>query len=419
MSYERKEAPQGDPAQEIKSLIEQQGKAFEEFKAANDRRLKEIEKKGGEDAVTAAAVDKINAELTRISGDLKAQTAELEKKANRRGLGGDAEADPAKAEHKQAFEAWFRKGTADADLHALERKAMVGSADPNGGYLVPEEFEKSIDSILASMTAMRGLATVQKIGAPSYKKLVKTSGAASKWVGRAEEPGETNGPGYSQVTIEAEDLAAEPHVAADLLEDAVIDLGATIEEEASLAFAEAEGDAFINGDGFKQPRGILGYDTIANADWSWGKVGFVVSGGASDFASSNPSDALISLIHSLKPGFRNGASFLLNDLTLAKIRKFKDGQGNYLWQPGLQAGVPDRLLGYGAPTDDNMPDVAANAFPIAFGDFKRGYRIVDRRGIATLRDPYTKKPFVKFYTTKRVGGGIQHFQAIKLLKIST
>lgn len=185
-----------------------------------------------------------------------------------------------------------------------------------------------------------------------------------------------------------------------------------------MEFAEAEGAAFVSGTGILQPRGLLSYDTVANASYAWGSVGYVASGAAADFTTSNPADKLIDMVHALRAGYRQGASWLMNDLTAAKIRKFKAGDGNFLWQPSLQVGQPSTLLGYAAYTDDNMPDVGANAFSVAFADFRRAYLIVDRVGIRVLRDPFTNKPNVHFYTTKRVGGGIQNFEAIKLLKIA-
>jgi HK97 family phage major capsid protein len=201
-----------------------------------------------------------------------------------------------------------------------------------------------------------------------------------------------------------------------MLDDASMNVESWLADEVAVEFSEQEGDALINGNGVAKPRGILSYDMVANASYAWGKTGFIKTGAAADFATTAPADNLIDLIHSLKRGYRQNGSFVLNDLTVAKIRKFKDVDGQYLWQPSLQLGQPSTLLGYPAETDDNMPDVGAGTFPVAFGDFKRAYLVIDRIGIRVLRDPFTSKPNVLFYTTKRVGGGIQNFEAIKFLK---
>jgi HK97 family phage major capsid protein len=213
-------------------------------------------------------------------------------------------------------------------------------------------------------------------------------------------------------------MYANPMTTQGMLDDGIVDIAAWLADEVNITFAEQEGAATMTGNGVKRPRGLFAYDTVANASYAWGSVGFVVSGGASGFASSAPADALIELYHALKQGYRNNGVFLTSDATLAAMRKFKDGQGNYLWAPPTVADAPSTILGKPVRTDDNCPAVAANAFPVAFGDFKRAYLMVDRQGIRVLRDPYTNKPYVGFYTTKRVGGGIANFEAVKLLKIA-
>jgi HK97 family phage major capsid protein len=214
------------------------------------------------------------------------------------------------------------------------------------------------------------------------------------------------------------ELYAMPAATQTLLDDAIVDIGAWLADEVSVTFAEQEGAAFVNGDGVMQPRGLMTVDTVADVNWAWGKVGFVKSGAAADFAAANPVDRFIDLVYALKAGYRQNATWLMNRKTQGTIRKFKDGQGNYLWQPSAQAGQPATFLNYGIADDDNMADVGANALPVAFGDIKRAYLVVDRAGVRVLRDPYSAKPYVLFYTTKRVGGGVQDFQAVKFLKIA-
>lgn len=393
----------------IKELLEKQGEAFEEFKRANDERLKAIESKGYAPADLEEKVEKLNQKV----GELNKEIFELAKKTNRPSAPDNL--TPEKAEHKAAFMRYLRKGE-DGGLMDLERKAMTVGADPGGGYLVPEEMEASIDRIASDTLAMMRIADVRQIGAGSYKRRVRTSGAGYGWLGETETPAETTTPEYAVLEFTPGTIYAEPQVSQDLLEDADVDVEAEVRNVLEEDLLEGIGAALITGDGIKKPRGLLSYTTVANASYAWGKLGFIVSGAAA--ALDNP-DKLIDLVHALKPAYRNGAAFLMNDLTLSVIRKFKDTTDQYLWQPGLQAGVPSQLIGYPVELDDNMPDIGANAFPVAFGNFRRAYVVVNRRGMAMLRDPYTAKPFVKFYTTKRIGGGIKHFEAVKLLKIST
>lgn len=406
----RAEAP-SDP----KAMFAELQKGFEAFKAEHTEQLAEI-KTGFADVVRAEKVDRINADVSKMQ---KALDDAIAKVAALQVGGGGAAVSPDAAAHSKAFGQFFRKGV-EGNLHELEVKAgLTTQSDPDGGYVVPEQMETAIDRVLGTVSAVRGLARVIDISGSTYKKLVTTSGAASGWVDEGEARPETATPTLSALEFPTKELYATPGATQRTLDDAVVDIEAWLAEEVSIEFAEQEGSAFINGDGVSQPRGILGYDTVTNASWSWGKVGFVVTGAAADFAASDPLDAVIALTHSLKQGYRNNASFLMADAVQESVRKFKDGQGNYLWQPPAQLGQPATLLGKAVATDDNMPGVGANAFPIAFADWQRAYLIVDRMGIRILRDPYTNKPNVMFYVTKRVGGGIGHFEAIKLLKCST
>lgn len=398
---------------QINDLLEKQGRAFEEFKSANDKRLDELEKKGYAPVDTVEKVDKINAELTTLGKEI----GELLKKSNRPGGRNSNDTLTAdEAEHKEAFSAYFRKGI-DNGLADLERKALQIGSDPDGGVLVPTEIETMIDRVVGKDVAMRRLAQVRVIGSASYKKPIVTTGASGGWIGETEDSVETTAPKFSEIEFTPGKLYAEPWATNDMLEDSIIDIESWLASEVQTTFAELEGDAFINGNGVKKPRGLLTYDTVANASHTWGKLGYIASGAAGAF-HTDEGDALINLVHALKRAYRNGASWLLNDLTLAGIRKIKDANDNYIWVPGLQAGVSDTVLGYPVETDDYMPDIAANSLSIAFGNFQRGYLIVDRRGIAVIRDNLTKKGYTKFHTTKRVGGGVQNFEAIKLLKFA-
>lgn len=405
----------GNPTEILNELK----KTFEAFKTEHTEELEAI-KKGQADVVKSEKVDRINSEVSKLQKSLDDVNQTIA--ALRVGGSGDLP-DPAVKEHAQAFNKWFRKGdrAVDADLHDLEVKAAISTdSDPDGGYLVPEEMSNTIDRVVGTVSVMRELATVLSIGTDTYKKLVNMGGAGSGWVGEKDSRPETDTPTLRELIFNAQELYANPAITQKALDDARLDIATWLANEVSIEFAEQEGAAFISGDGVNKPRGILGYDTVANASYSWGNVGFVKSGVAAALTdgSNNGSDAMISLYYALKQQYRNGAQWLMADSVMETVRKFKDGDGTYLWSPATAAGEVPTFLGKPVRTDDNMDAVAAGKFPIAFGNFQRAYLIIDRFGTRVLRDPYTNKPYVHFYTTKRVGGGIQNFEALKLLKVS-
>ncbi len=406
-------------AQNAQQILEELQKTFKAFKDERDEELKGINKKFA-DVVQTEKVDRINAEVTKLQESIDQVNAALA--ALKVGGGAGDPEDPAKAEYNKAFNKFFRKGVDNGLQDLAVKAAMSTDSDPDGGYAVPDTMESAIDTVLGTVSAMRGLASVMSISTGVYKKLVNQRGTNSGWVGEREARTETNTPTLAQLEFPVMEIYANPATTQSMLDDAAFDIEQWIANEVATEFAEEEGAAFITGNGVNKPRGILGYDTVANASWSWGKLGFIASGVAADIndATNNGTDALISLVYSLKQGYRQGASFLMNRTLQSKVRKLKTigDTESYLWQPSVQVGQPATLLGYPVADDDNMSDVGANAFPIAFGNFSRGYLIVDRMGIRVLRDPFTNKPYVHFYTTKRVGGGVQNFQAIKLLKCS-
>ena len=400
-------------------IVNKLTKTFEDFKAANDAELAAL-KKGQGDVVQTEQVDRINAEITK----LQSAVDEANKKAAAAIVGGAGkEADPDKAAHATAFDRFFRKGV-DNGLHDLEVKAKLRTdSDPDGGYLVPEETEASIDRVMGTVSTVRSLSRVINISSDTYKKLVNMGGAGSGWVGEREARPETNTPTLREISINAHELYANPAITQKALDDASIDIAAWLADEVSIEFAEQEGEAFVSGDGVNKPRGILSYTNVANASYAWGKLGYVATGTSGAFkttsATVSPADDLIDLYYSLKSGYRNGASWLMNDATMAAVRKFKDNDGAYIWAPPSAASEVATILQKPVYSDDNMQAIGANAYSIAFGNFQRGYLVVDRTGIRVLRDPYTNKPNVHFYTTKRVGGGVVNFEAIKLLKMGT
>ncbi|MEW8027830.1 MAG: phage major capsid protein [Candidatus Thiodiazotropha sp.] len=401
---------------EIAELIEEQGRAFEEFKSANDVRLKAIEEKGYAPADIVEKVDKIDGELNTKFKALQDELAA----ANRPAAPGPGDMSEEQKEYKTGLNNYLRSGESGG-LRELEQKALSGMSDPDGGFLLDPVMDAEIDRIAGTVSSFRGLAHVVTIGGRAYKKLVKTRGVSGGHIGIEEEsPGETQTQQFAEIEIVPEGIYAEPHVPNDLLEDVGYDLDGDIHEEVGITFGEVEGADFIMGTGVKMPRGILSYDAVANADYEWGKLGYVPSGAAGAFASSDPGDKIIDLQHSLKQQYRNGAVMMMADSALSRVRQMKDGTGNYyLFNPEPTQGFAGSVLGSPVSIDDFMPQIAANSFSIAYGNFRRGYKIVDRRGIAVIRDNVTKKGWTKLFFTKRVGGGINNFEAIKLMKFAT
>jgi len=405
---------------ELKKLLEEQGRAFEEFKVKNDAELAEIKKNGTSDVVLKEHVDRINGDISKLQKSMD----DLAVKANRPARGADGkEVDPDQEAYKKAFDGYFRKGRAD-NIDELHLKAMQTQSDPDGGYIVPPEMDLAIDRVLAKVSAMRANATVRQISSGTFIKPFQTGAAATGWVGEIGSRTETTSPKISQLQFPAMELYAMPAATQTMLDDSAVNIESWLADEIGTVFAEQEGTAFVSGNGVMKPKGIIAYDTVADASWAWGKLGYIATGAAADFsatvsATANPTDTLIDAAQSLKQGYRPNAKWLMNRTVEGKVRKFKDTTGQYIWAMGLQPGAPATLLGYPVLSDDNMPDVAANAYPVAFGDFQRGYLIVDRVGTRVLRDPYSSKPYVLFYTTKRVGGGVQNFEAIKLVKCAS
>jgi HK97 family phage major capsid protein len=245
-----------------------------------------------------------------------------------------------------------------------------------------------------------------------------TTGPATGWVGETGARTQTTSPTLAELSFPAMEIYAMPAATATLLEDAAVNVDEWIAQEVELTFAEQEGTAFVTGDGTNKPTGFLSYTTIANASWTWGDIGYVATGVDGGFAASNPSDNLVDLVYALKAGYRQNGTFVMNRKTQAAVRKFKDSSGGYLWQPPAQAGGRASLMTFPVVEAEDMPDIDDDSLSVAFGDFRRGYLIVDRQGVRVLRDPYSAKPYVLFYTTKRVGGGVQDFDAIKLLKFA-
>lgn len=390
-------------------------RTFESYRAVNDARLAEIESRGSADIVSLEKLDRLDAALDATQRRLDDLT--LKSRRPQIGRQGPRQMTSAVLEHKAAFEAYVRSGR-EQPLRPLEVKALSAGSDPDGGYLVPEETEAGIMRRLSQVSPIRAISGNRQVSSSTYKKPFAVTGPQSGWVGETAARPQTNSPQLAELTFPAMELYAMPAATSTLLDDAAVDMDQWIAEEVEAAFAEQEGAAFVNGDGVNKPLGFLQAPRVAESSWTWGSLGTMPTGAAGAFPASDAGDTLIDLIYSLKSGYRQNGRFVMNRKTQSEIRKLKDGDGTYLWQPPAGVDGAATLLNFPITEAEDMPDIANDAAAIAFGDFRRGYLVVDRMGVRLLRDPYSAKPYVLFYTTKRVGGGVQDYDAIKLLMFS-
>lgn len=388
---------------EIKALVESLNKAFADFKAEHNQQLEDV-KKGNADALQALKVDAINAEISRLQksvDDTNTQMAAAQ-------MGGATVGNVKDREYTEAFQAHFKKGDVQA--------ALSKGTGAEGGYLAPVEWDRTITDKLRLVSPIRSIATVQSISTAGFTKLFNLGGTASGWVGEAAARPATNTATFGSLAYNTGEIYANPAATQQLLEDSEINLETWLANEVETEFAAQEGTAFVSGNGTNKPTGLLTYVTGgANAAaHPFGAITAINSGAAAAVTA----DSIIRLIYSLPAAFTANARFIMNRSTMEAVRLLKDGQGNYLWQPSYIAGQPPTLAGYPITEVPDMPNVAAAAKAIMFGDFARGYLVVDRTGINVLRDPYTNKPFIQFYTTKRVGGGLLNPESLKALNIA-
>ncbi|MGJ0532615.1 phage major capsid protein [Methylocystis sp.] len=388
-------------------------RAFSAFKETNDERLTQLENRLGADVVTEEKLARIDHALD----DTKSRLDRLALEMSRPRIGGKLIDDHSGREHKSAFNHYMRSGEASG-LKALEAKALSRGSGPDGGYLVPLPTEREVLRRLAKFSPIRAISSVREISGASLRRAFSTTGPAAGWVAEADPRPQTNNQQLADMTFPAMELYAMPAATQALLDDSVVDIEQWIAEEVQTAFAEQEGAAFVSGDGVNKPKGFLSYTSVADASWTWGNIGYVATGAAGAFAASDPSDALVNLVYALRAGFRQNGKFVMGRRAQSLVRQFKTTTGDYIWAPPATADAGASLMNFPVVEAEDMPDPAANSLSIAFGDFERGYVVVDRVGIRVLRDPYSAKPYVLFYTTKRVGGGVQNFEAIKLLKFA-
>ncbi len=361
-----------------------------------------------------ARQDQAEADIKVLRSDVEEVKARLDKvsrAASRPAIGG---ATTKTDEVKGFIDGYLRRG------RETEVKSINGGAPADGGFAVPQAIDAEIARELTEISPIRAIAQVVQTGTSGYRKLVSTGGTASGWVSETAARPETDTPNFAEIAPPAGDLYANPAASQGMLDDVGFNIESWLANEIASEFARSEGSAFVNGTGVNQPEGFLqaSNSTAEDSVRSFGTVQYIGSGNATGFDAA-PDAKLIDLIHSLKAGHRQGASFVMNSTTLATVRKLKTADGAFLWQPGLIEGQPDRLLGYPVVEAEDMPDVAAGEFPIAFGNFRHGYLIAEHSATRVLRDPFSNKPFVHFYATKRVGGQVLDSNAIKLLKIES
>jgi HK97 family phage major capsid protein len=386
---------------DIAALFAEFSTAFEEFKRTNDQRLGEIEKRGTADGLLEGKLDRLNAVLDGQKAALDRAKAERARPA----IEGKGQIDD--GEYKEAFSAYVKRG---------EEKALQIGVPADGGYVVPGEVENEITRLMTHISPIRAIAGVRQVSGAVYKRPITVTGPQTGWVGETASRPTTTSQTLAELSYPTTELYAMPAATSAFLDDAAVDVGQWIADEVNAAFAAQETTAFVNGDGSNKPSGFLSGTKVAETSWAWGSLGYLATGTSGALPSSHASDILIDLVYALKAGYRQNANWVMNRKTQGALRKLKDADGNYLWQPAAAADGRASFMGFPLVEAEDMPNIAANSFSIAFGDFKRGYLIVDRQGVSVLRDPFSAKPYVLFYTTKRVGGGIADYDAIKLLK---
>ena len=419
--------------QDIKSVadaIDKIATAFEEYKSTNDKRLDAINAGSGT-AELEEKLAKIEGDISQLE-DIKAKLEKVETKVSRPGAfdGKKQEGESREqAEYRGAFLDWMRAPTdtglqqkaANAYRKAIETKSTqaVTSTGSAGGFALPEIIEREIARLSVDISPIRQIATVRMVGSPDYKELFDINGAGFEWVGETGTRSQTDTPDLAEVAPTFGTASAKPQASEESLDDLFFDVESWLTMSAAEAIAQGEGAAFVSGNGTNKPTGFLTGTPVSTADSSraFGVLQYVASGQAAAMPTSL--DTLYDVVYALRARYRNNARWLTSKLVLASMRKYKDADNNYLWQPSLIVGQPSTFMGYAVNEAEDMPAVAANAFSVAFGDFREGYLIADRVGMRITRDEITTPGFVKFYVRKRVGGKIRNSEAIKLLKIAT
>ena len=419
---------------EVKDLIEKQGQAWEEFKKTNDAAIQakaDGKAIGDLEAKLAAlneALDKVQTKLSRPgvlatkSEDRQSPEAEAYKAAFMNWVRNPSDPERRTALQLRARELRKVETKAGGDEDGFETRAVqtVTSTGSAGGFALPEIIERQIQRLSVDISPIRQIATVRTVGSPDYKELFDINGAAFEWVGEAGARSQTNTPDLAEVAPTFGMASARPRASEESLDDLFFDVESWLINSAAEAIAQGEGLAFVSGNGTNRPTGFLAGPTpvtTVDASRAFGTLQYIASGQAAALPTS--ADVFYDLVYALRARYRANATWVLNKLVLSSVRKYKDTTNQYLWQPSLSMSQPETFMGYPIVEAEDMPAVAANAFPVAFGDFREGYLIADRVGMRMTRDDITVPGFVQFYIRKRVGGRIRNSQAIKLLRIST
>jgi HK97 family phage major capsid protein len=320
------------------------------------------------------------------------------------------------APHQKAFDAYVRTGDDDAMRGLdMEAKSMSTAVNSDGGYLVDPKTAEMVNSVLRNAASIRSIASVVHVEATSYDVLIDHTDIGAGWATETDPSTETSTASIDRITVPLHELSALPKASQRLLDDVAFDIESWLAGRIADKFARAEAAAFINGDGVDKPTGFLTHTAVDNDVWAWGNLGYVPSG----TAGAVDGDAIVDLVYALGAEYRANGTFVMNSKMAGQIRKLKDADGRFLWSDGLASGEPARLMGYPVLIAEDMPDPATDSFSLAFGDFGAGYTVAERPDLRVLRDPFSAKPHVLFYATKRVGGDVSDFAAIKLLKLGT
>jgi len=403
------------------------------FRQKNDEHFREIERKKVDDVVLRDEVNRINAAIDDVRDTMQSELLSQKRAAIFAGASYEkAHMTRDERDYSKTFNSYLRgefgsderpREMRDAHKSAIEAKALATTSEPDGGFTVLPQVERTLVNLTLLISPIRQFANVQQIGSGSLRQVINKRGTTSGWVGETDPRTQTATSQLAEIEYVPGEIFAMPAATQQMLDDSFIDVENWIMSEASTVFAQKEGLAFISGDGVKKPRGFLTANIVADSSYSWGSLGYFPTGAAGDFTTPSQTintgpDCFYDVVFGLRPQYRANARWAMNRRVQARLRKFKDSYANYLWQPSLVAGAPPTFAGYEIIDTEDMPDLAANSLSIIFADWNSFYRIVDRVGIRTLRDPFSNKPYVLFYTTKRVGGGILNFEAAKILKAS-
>lgn len=424
--FERREVPD---LRRLQETIDKIGEAFEARKKAEDERWAEMAKRGTSTPETDAKLAKIDAALNDL-GETRKQLEALVTRAARPGLGGELDRGetPEARAYRSAFAGWMRRSRDPESItalnnagKALEQRSTLAATTTGaaGGFALPEQIAAQIARLSVDISPIRQIARVVTVGTSDYKELFDTNGAAFEWVGETGTRSQTNTPDLAEVAPTFGTASARPRATEESLDDLFFDVENWLITSAAEAIAAGEGAAFVGGNGTNRPTGFLSGPTpvtTVDASRAFGTLQYVASGQAAALPTS--ADTMLDMVYSLRARYRANARWVAQKATLASVRKYKGTDGQYLWQPSLVVGQPDMFLGYPITEAEDMPSVAANAFPLAFGDFREGYLIADRVGMRITRDDITLPGFVQFYIRRRVGGRLRNTQAIKLLKIA-